>query len=115
MGLATDFLKNVISTEISVPVIAGLQMNEKNGEVANSQKPKQYADALLSWEEKTPEEIIRDGIECGNYKSTLAKNRNGMCTIGDDDYIDVLFQKNLMRIGDAKQHEIPEDLPFSGG
>lgn len=112
MGLAADFLKNIISTEISVPVIAGLQLNEQTGGVADSQKPTRYADALLSWEEKEPDIVARDGVECGNYCMKIIKNRNGMTTIGDDDYIDVLFSKNVMRIGDAQQHVVPEDLPF---
>lgn len=112
LGLSTDFLKNVISTEINVPVIAGLQMNEQTGGVADSQKPVRYADALLSWEEKTPELIARDGVECGNYKMICIKNRNGMTSVGDDDYVDVMFQKNLMRISSAVQHKIPETLPF---
>lgn len=112
MGLTTDFLKNVISTEISVPVIAGLQMNEQTGGVADSQKPTRYADTLISWEEKTDDEIQRDGVESGNYKISIFKNRNGAISVDDLDYIDVLFTKNTMRIGAAKQHEIPEDLPF---
>lgn len=112
MGLAADFLKNVISTEISVPVIAGLQQNEQTGQVADSQKPTRYADTLLSWEEKSPELIQRDGVESGNFRIKIYKNRNGMTTIGDDDYLDILFSKNIMRISDAKQHEMPEELPF---
>ena len=111
LGLSTDFLKNVISTEISVPVIAGVQMNEQTGGVADSQKPIRYADALMTWEEKTPEEIARDGVKCGSIKISIQKNRNGMSTV-DGDYVDVLFQRNLMRIGGAEQHQIPEEMPF---
>lgn len=112
MGLTTDFLKNVISTEISVPVIAGLQMNEQTGGVADSQKPTRYADTLISWEEKTADEIQRDGVESGNYKILIYKNRNGAISVDDSDYIDVLFTKNTMRIGAAKQHEVQEEIPF---
>lgn len=112
LGLSTDFLKNVISTEISVPVIAGVQMNEQTGGVADSQKPIRYADALLRWEEKTAEEIARDGVKSGNYAIRVDKNRNGMTTVGDDDYVDVTFIKNKMAIGPAEQHEIPEEMPF---
>lgn len=112
LGLSTDFLKNNISTEISVPVVAGLQLNEQTGGVADSQKPERYADALIKWEEKTNEEIARDGVACGNYKITVHKNRNGMTTVGDDDYVDVVFQKNLMRISSGEKHRIPEELPF---
>lgn len=112
MGLAADFLKNIISTEISVPVIAGLQMNEQTGGVADSQKPTRYADTLISWEEKSADMIQRDGVESGNFLMRVFKNRNGGSTLGDDDYIDVLFQKATMRISGAKQHVIPDDLPF---
>ena len=112
LGLSTDFLKNVISTEISVPVIAGVQMNEQTGGVADSQKPIRYADALLRWEEKTTEMIARDGVKAGNFCIKIDKNRNGMSTVGDGDYIDVTFQKSVMRIGGAEQHEIPEEMPF---
>lgn len=112
LGLATDFLKNTISTEINVPVLAGVQMNEQTGGVADSQKPIRYADALLRWEEKPLDLIARDGVEKGNFRMFVDKNRNGMSTVGDDDYIDVMFEKNLMRICGAEQHEIPEDLPF---
>lgn len=111
LGLATDFLKNNISTEINVPVLGGLQMNEQTGYVADSQKPIRYADALLRWEEKTPEMIQRDGAKCGNYAIRIEKNRNGMTTIGDDDYLDVLFKKNFMQITGAEQHMV-EEMPF---
>lgn len=112
MGLTTDFLKNVISTEISVPVIAGLQMNEQTGGVADSQKPTRYADTLISWEEKTPDLIQRDGVESGNYLLKIYKNRNGDLLNDENSYIDVLFQKATMRIGQARQHEIPDEMPF---
>lgn len=113
MGMATDFLKNVISTEIEVPVIAGLQQNEQTGTVADSQKPTRYADTLLSWEEKTPEDILKDGISTSNYRIKIYKNRNGATLCGDGEHIDVTFDKSHMRISQCEQHTIPEDIPFS--
>ena len=112
MGLATDFLKNVISTELSVPVMAGLQQNEQTGGVADSQKPTRYADTLLSWEEKTPEEIQRDGVASGNFKISVIKNRNGGRT-DEASYLDIKFAPNIMRICDAEPHAVPEEMPFS--
>jgi replicative DNA helicase len=112
MGMATDFLKNVISTEISVPVIAGLQQNEQTGTVADSQKPTRYADTLISWEEKTPEMIARDGVESGNFRLQIYKNRNGDTLTGEDSYLDVMFDKAHMRITSAKPHPIQETDPF---
>ena len=112
MGMATDFLKNIISTEISVPVIAGLQQNEQTGTVADSQKPTRYADTLISWEEKSAEMILRDGVECGNFAVSLWKNRNGETLHGDGQYIDVMFTRDLMQISDAKRHTVPAEIPF---
>ena len=112
MGMATDFLKNVISTEISVPVIAGLQQNEQTGAVADSQKPTRYADMLMSWEEKTPEEIQRDGVESGAFKMRILKSRNGPTLSGEGEYLDIVFDKSRMRIRDGVQHAVPNDIPF---
>lgn len=112
MGMATDFLKNIISTEISVPVIAGLQQNEQTGNVADSQKPTRYADTLISWDEKTPEMILRDGVESGNAKITIWKNRNGETLRGDGQYIDVMFARDQMKISEAKRHVMPAEIPF---
>lgn len=111
MGLATDFLKNVISTEISVPVMAGLQQNEVTGRVADSQKPTRYADCLISWEEKTPEMIERDGIGCGTNYLRILKSRNGPTLSEEGQYIDVIFDRPRMRIVQGEQHEIIEN-PF---
>lgn len=112
LGQNVDYLKNIISTEIAVPVLAGLQQNEETGKVADSQKPSRYCDTLISWEEKTPEEIQRDGIESGNYKIQIWYARNNETLHGDGLYLDVVFQKNIMRIADAKPHKIPKENPF---
>lgn len=115
MGMATDFLKNVISTEISVPVIAGLQQNEQTGTVADSQKPTRYADCLISWQEKTPEMIARDGVECGSNFLQIHKSRNGPTLFGEGQYIDVIFDRPRMRIVEGRQHELVDDNPFGTG
>lgn len=112
MGLATDFLKNVISTEISVPVIAGLQLNEQTGGVADSQKPTRYADTLITWNEKTPEMIMRDGVDKGSNYIRILKNRNGDTINGENEYIDCIFQKSITTIGNCQQHEVVADIPF---
>ena len=112
MGMATDFLKNIISTEISVPVIAGLQQNEQTGNVADSQKPTRYADTLISWEEKSTDMILKDGVESGSHYLRLIKNRNGERLCDPGQYIDVVFERNIMRISQCKQHVVPSEIPF---
>lgn len=112
MGLATDFLKNIISTEISVPVIAGLQQNEQTGNVADSQKPTRYADTLISWEEKTRDMVLKDGIEKGSNYIRVFKNRNGERLCDPGQYIDVNFERNTMRISQCEQHIYCNEIPF---
>lgn len=112
LGLMADFLK-ILAGNLEIPVIAGLQLNKLTGTVADSQKPERYCDSLLFWREKNVEELRRDTLECGNYKIEIIKNRNGSLT-GEDDYIDVNFQRDLMRISEAKKHAVT-DLPFEGG
>lgn len=112
LGLMADFLK-ILAGNLEIPVIAGLQLNKLTGTVADSQKPERYCDSLLFWREKNVEELRKDTLECGNYKIEVIKNRNGSLT-GEDDYIDVMFQRDLMRISEAKKHTV-DDLPFEGG
>jgi len=112
LGQNANYLKNIISTELNIPVIAGLQQNEDTGKVADSQKPSRYCDTLISWEEKSPQEIAEDGVECGNYKIQIWYARNNESLHGEKAYIDVGFQKNIMKIGNVKQHLTMEETPF---
>ena len=112
LGVMTDFLKGIAGS-LNITAIAGLQLNKQTGQVADSQKPERYADVLLYWKEKTAEELRTDTLACGNYKMEILKNRNGAIT-GEDEYIDIAFQGDLMRISEAEKH-VREALPFTGG
>lgn len=111
LGIMTDFLKNTIAGGIGIPVIAGLQLNKQTGIVADSMKPERYADTLIYWKEKTVEELRKDSMACGNYKLEVVKNRNG-ATTGEDEYIDIMFQGDLMRVSAAKKHNGDGETDF---
>ena len=113
LGLMADFLKGMAGN-MNIPVIAGLQLNELTGNVADSMKPKRYGDVLMYWRQKNVEMLQKDGLECGNFYIQIVKNRNGM-TIEEDDYIDVQFTGDLMRIEEAKKHASTPDTPFEKG
>lgn len=113
LGLMADFLKSMAGN-MNIPVIAGLQLNELTGNVADSMKPKRYGDVLMYWRQKNVEMLQKDGLECGNFYIQIVKNRNGM-TIEEDDYIDVQFTGDLMRIEEAKKHASTPDTPFEKG
>ena len=77
--------------------------------VADSDKLERYVTASIMWDKKTPQELSRDGIACGNYKMTVNLNRLG-AQMEDDDYIDMDFDGNCMRINEcANRHP---DTPF---
>lgn len=112
LGLMTDFLKSMAG-DLKISVIAGLQLNKLTGSVADSQKPERYADVLMYWKEKTADEIRQDGLDCGNYKIQIIKNRNGAIT-DEDDYIDISFKGDYMSIKEAENHHKNDETPFGG-
>ncbi len=111
LGLESDFLKG-IAGRLNVPILCGLQQNKQTGEAADSQKPERYCDTMIYWEEKSPERIMEDGKESGNYMIRVGKSRNGAST-NEDTYIDVIFEQNLMRISAGEMHKKKQEIPFT--
>lgn len=109
LGNWVNFLKNSIAGGLNVPVLSFVQLNREN-DIADSDKIERYASTGIKWIKKTPEEIARDGIECGNYKLNILFNRLGG-DMDEDEYIDFVFNnKNLDISVSKKQHEesVPE-------
>lgn len=79
------------------------------GRLADSAKIARNASTIIMLSDKTPEEIERDGEECGNKKMRVVLNRNGM-QHAQDEFIDLRFDGNHILYEEAKQH-IPE-TPF---
>jgi replicative DNA helicase len=110
LGEKCDFLKNRIAGTLDIPVLCGAQLN-RNNQTADSDKLERYCTVSIIWREKTSEEIMTDGKECGNYALNVKLNRIGEQMM-DDEYVDFLFNGNVMSIEQAsKQHEKVE--PFS--
>ena len=91
--------------------IAGLGAAQATvtGKVADSAKIGRNASTIAMIQDKTPEEIEADGVECGNKKLRVVLNRNGM-QMAAGEYIDLQFNGNLIFYEEAKQH-IPQ-MPF---
>lgn len=109
LGLQADFMKG-LAGRLNVAVLCGLQQNKQTGEAADSQKPERYCDCMMKWEEKTPQEIAANP-KSGQIKLSITKNRNGSCT-DDETFVDINFQRDVMRIGEAERHRQPTN-PFS--
>ena len=108
LGARCDFLKNTIAGELNLPVLAGAQLN-RQGQIADSDKLERYCSVSMRWEQKTSEEYLSDGEDCGNFKLMIKLNRLGE-QMADDEYIDMKFDGNRMRIEQAQQHK--SNSPF---
>lgn len=109
LGARCNFLKNNVAGELGIPILAGAQLN-RNSEIADSIKLLQYCSVAAFWREKTPEELLSDGLDCGNYCLNIKLNRLGE-QMGEDEYIDFQFNGNIMTITEAKQHDV-RSTPF---
>lgn len=101
-------VKNQICGEMGIAGIGAAQATS-TGRVADSAKIGRNASTIALIQDKTPDEILDDGPECGNKKLTVVLNRNGM-QMASGEYIDLQFDGNLVSYKEAKQH-IPQ-TPF---
>ena len=95
-------VKNEICGGLNIAGIGAAQATS-TGKVADSAKIGRNASTIALIQNKTPEEIQRDGEECGNKKLTVVLNRNGM-QHAPGEYIDLRFSGNHILYEEAKQH-----------
>lgn len=110
LGQKCDFLKNNVAGELNIAMLAGAQLNRQN-QVADSDKLERYVSSSILWRDKTAEEMARDGLDCGNFAATIDLNRNGEM-MDEEDYIDMQFDGNRMRIEQAKKQHSKNTTPF---
>jgi len=106
LGAKCDFLKNKIAGELNLAVLAACQLN-RQGEVADSIKINRYLSVGIKYGQKTQEQMVKDGAECGNAYAKIYVNRLGKQMREDDenDYIDLYFDGDKMTISEVKQHD----------
>lgn len=101
-GIA-NWLKNVIAGDLKLSVLAFCQLNRQN-EVAESDGIEKYCSVAVQWAEKTDDEIVRDGVDCGTHKLRVKLNRLGKQHMGENEYIDMMFSQERVGIVEAEQH-----------
>lgn len=109
LGDLTSFLKNNCAGELNIAMVAGVQLSRENL-VAGSDKILRYCSTGIMWEEKTAEDIQKDGEEAGNFRAWVNINRNGPSHEEGEEWVDVIFDKSRMRIKEAAPHRVPN--PF---
>lgn len=102
LGRFVDMVKNQICGDMNIAGIGAAQATS-TGKVADSAKIGRNASTIALIQDKTPEEIEADGVECGNKKLRICLNRNG-AQMSSDEYIDLQFNGNLISYEEAKQH-----------
>lgn len=102
LGKFVDLVKNKICGDMNIAGIGAAQATS-TGKVADSAKIGRNASTIALIQDKTPEEIESDGIECGNKKLRICLNRNG-AQMSTDEYIDLNFEGNIISYKEAKQH-----------
>lgn len=105
LGRFVDLVKNRICGEMGICGIGAAQATV-NGKVADSAKIGRNASTIALIQDKTPDEVEADGVECGNKKLRVILNRNGM-QHAISEYIDLFFDGNKVLYEEAKQH-IPQ-------
>lgn len=106
LGRFVDLIKNQVCGDMNIAGIGAAQATV-NGRVADSAKIGRNASTIALIQDKTPEEIEADGVECGNKKLRICLNRNG-AQMSPDQYIDLQFNGNLISYEEAKQHTVIE-------
>lgn len=108
LGRFVDMVKNQICGDMGICGIGAAQATT-SGRVADSAKIGRNASTIALIQDKTPEEVEMDGVECGNKKLRVILNRNGM-QMAQGEYIDLFFDGNHVLYTEAQQH-IPQS-PF---
>ena len=101
----SNMIKNQVCGDMGIAGIGAAQATAA-GKVADSAKIGRNASTIALIQDKTPEEVEADGVECGNKKLRVILNRNGM-QHAQGEYIDLQFNGNLISYEEAKQH-IPQ-------
>ena len=109
MGRCVDVIKNEIAGAMNIAAIGAAQATINN-KLADSAKIARNASTIIMLMDKTPEEIDRDGIECGNKKMVVTINRNGM-QHASGEYIDLIFDGNHIKYEQAAKQHTP-NLPY---
>ena len=97
-----DMVKNQIAGDMGIAAIGAAQATYA-GRLADSAKIARNASTICIIQDKTEEEIMEDGAECGNKKLRVVFNRNGP-QMTSKEYIDLNFDGDHVNYTEARQH-----------
>ena len=105
-------LKTIAGT-LNLPILTGGQLLPNTERLADSSKIERYISTLCIWTPKTAEEKATDGVEQGNFRMRITKNRNGRIT-EDDCYLNFVVNGDISSIYEAKhfEHRADDSMPY---
>lgn len=105
-------LKTIAGT-LNLPILTGGQLLPNTERLADSSKIERYISTLCIWTPKTAEEKASDGVEQGNFRMRITKNRNGRIT-EDDCYLNFVVNGDISSIYEAKhfEHRADDSMPY---
>ncbi|MCM1334181.1 MAG: hypothetical protein NC084_04135 [Bacteroides sp.] len=106
LGKLVDMVKNKIAGDMDIAAIGAAQATS-TGKLADSAKIARNASTIIMIQDKTLEEIERDGQNCGNKKMRVVFNRNG-AQMMPNEYIDLRFNGNRILYEEADRHAATE-------
>ena len=110
LGRAANTLKNKIAGDLQICALTAAQTTMNGDKLADSARIAREVSTVLLLTDKTPEEIERDGPECGTKKLHVKFNRNGS-QMSEGQYIDLSFQGSTLTYSEApKQHQV--EVPY---
>lgn len=102
LGKLVDMVKNKIAGDMDIAAIGAVQATA-TGKIADSAKIARNASTIALIQDKSMEEIERDGAQCGNKKLRVVYNRNGE-QMTPNEYINLKFNGNLILYEEAAKH-----------
>lgn len=108
LGRLTDLIKNSICGGMNIIGLGAAQATE-SGRLADSAKIGRNASTIIMLQNKTQEEIERDGVPDANRKMRVVLNRNGP-QMAENEYIDIHFDGGTMTYTETVQHV--EQTPY---
>ena len=102
LGGLVDMIKNKVCGDMNLVGVGAAQATS-TGRLADSAKIARNASTIVMIQDKSLDEMTRDGSDCGNKKLFVRFNRNGAQMV-EDEYIDMQFDGNRILYSEAKQH-----------
>lgn len=104
LGRVSDTLKNRIAGEMKICAVTAAQMNERNGQIADSEKISRNVSTVVTITEKSMDEIDPED-RYATRKARVTYNRNGG-QMAENEWIDMNFDGSLCKFWESPNQHV---------